>query len=253
MSKRRDHLLIPDLQDEPGRTQRHFDWIGKYIAEKQPEVIVQIGDWTDMASLSSWDRGKKSFEGRRYSRDIESFRKSIERLESHFPKRYKPRKVFTCGNHEDRVDRYMSDNPEIDTLEHPMDVLAEYGWECYAFQVPVTVDGVTYAHLFPRTSKGTTSAASVRNGAASARAQVMANQGTTIAGHKQGLDIASFPSRTGIRWGIIAGSAYPFKCAYQGPQGQDYFRGILRLKGVRKGDFSLDMQSLRELKERYGK
>ena len=40
------------------------------IFEEKPDVVVCLGDWFDMASLSSHDKGKKSFEGRRYKQDV---------------------------------------------------------------------------------------------------------------------------------------------------------------------------------------
>lgn len=66
------HLVIPDTQVKPNSPTDHLRWAGLYAAEKKPDVIVHIGDHFDMPSLSSWDVGKKSFEGRRYKDDIEA-------------------------------------------------------------------------------------------------------------------------------------------------------------------------------------
>ena len=59
------HMIIPDTQVKPGSSFEHLKWAGQYAVEKKPDVIVHIGDHWDMPSLSSWDVGKKSFEGRR--------------------------------------------------------------------------------------------------------------------------------------------------------------------------------------------
>src|ERR1035437_3365549 len=67
----RTHLIIPDCQVHSGVPTQHLEWVGKYIAQKRPDVIVCIGDFADMPSLCSYDKGKKSFEGRRYVLDIE--------------------------------------------------------------------------------------------------------------------------------------------------------------------------------------
>ena len=66
------HMIIPDTQVKPGSSLKHLEWAGQYAVEKKPDVIVHIGDHWDMPSLSSWDVGKKSFEGRRYVHDVES-------------------------------------------------------------------------------------------------------------------------------------------------------------------------------------
>ena len=53
------HLVIGDTQVKPGISLSYLTWIGKYIVDKQPDVIVMIGDFADMPSLSSYDVGKK--------------------------------------------------------------------------------------------------------------------------------------------------------------------------------------------------
>ena len=74
------HLIIPDCQVKDGVPLEHLEWIGHYIVEKKPDVIINIGDFADMPSLSEYDKGKKSFEGRRYKKDIEATRKGMELL-----------------------------------------------------------------------------------------------------------------------------------------------------------------------------
>ena len=61
------HAIIPDCQVKDGVDLSYLTWVGKYLAEKKPDVIVQIGDFADMPSLSSYDVGRKCFEGRRYN------------------------------------------------------------------------------------------------------------------------------------------------------------------------------------------
>lgn len=65
-------LVIPDTHAKPGASNRRFTWLGKFIADKMPDKIVCLGDFADMPSLSSYDVGKKSFQGRTYWDDIES-------------------------------------------------------------------------------------------------------------------------------------------------------------------------------------
>mgnify|MGYP000265003130 CR=1 FL=1 len=66
------HLVIPDTQVKPNQPTEHLRWAGLYAAKKKPDVIIHIGDHWDIPSLSSWDVGKKSFEGRRYKDDIKA-------------------------------------------------------------------------------------------------------------------------------------------------------------------------------------
>lgn len=118
-------VVIGDVQVKPGQDLSHIRHMGEYIADKQPDVVVIIGDWWDFESLSSYDKGKKSFEGRRLKADIEAGNEAMEvffapivalqkRQKEAKKKVYSPRLVFTHGNHEERFDRLADNMPELD-------------------------------------------------------------------------------------------------------------------------------------------
>ena len=71
------HMVIPDTQVKPDSPTEHLRWAGQYAVEKKPDVIIHIGDHFDMPSLSTYDVGKKSFEGRRYQKDMEHSHDSL--------------------------------------------------------------------------------------------------------------------------------------------------------------------------------
>jgi predicted MPP superfamily phosphohydrolase len=154
------HLVIPDCQVKPGQSVKYLENIGKYIAEKQPEVIVCIGDFADMPSLSSYDVGKKSFEGRTYKADVKAVHKGMEALLSPIhklqarqaklkKKQYKPRMILTLGNHEDRITRAVDYDRKLEDLITIKDLNYEqYGWEVHDFLDVVVVDGIAYSHYF---------------------------------------------------------------------------------------------------------
>ena len=77
----RTHLVIPDTQIKPGVPLEHLSWIGRYIVKRKPDVIVHLGDHYDFPSLSYYDRGKLSFEGRRYKADIRAGHEALDILE----------------------------------------------------------------------------------------------------------------------------------------------------------------------------
>ena len=77
------HIIIPDTQVKPGVNTDHLEWAGNYASEKRPDEIIMIGDWFDMPSLCSFDRGKLDYEGRRYVEDIKAGRKAMERMLHH--------------------------------------------------------------------------------------------------------------------------------------------------------------------------
>lgn len=261
MIKRREvgprHIFIPDTQIRPDVPIDHLAWLGRYVAEKRPSVLVIAGDWYDMKSLSSYDDGKLSSHGQSYAADIEAgdagLRLFENELKKHAPRGYKPRKVVTLGNHENRIARTVEANPKLEGKLSMHDLsFAEHGWTVYPFLKPVEIDRVTYMHYCPLNAQGRVSAS--QYGAPSALAQARRMMRSTVCGHKQGLDTATIhtPGRT-VR-SVIAGSFYQHQEAYLTPCGETYWRGILVFNDVRPdtGEFDICEVSMDYLERRYG-
>src|SRR6185503_3149216 len=120
----RKHGIVPDTQAKPGVSLNHMKWAGDYFAEKKPDVLVHVGDHWDMPSLSHYDKGTMAAEGRAYEDDIKAGNLAMDlfmapiRAEQSRQKRrgirpWKPRMVFTIGNHEQRIMRHVNANPEL--------------------------------------------------------------------------------------------------------------------------------------------
>jgi len=154
------HLVIPDPHAHPEYDNDRFTALSRFILAEKPDVILCIGDFADMPSLSSYDRGTKGFEGRRYKRDVEAvtdaqarlvnpIRKYIERRRKGPSERYSPRFVMCLGNHEDRISRAVNSQPELDGAIGIHDLQFEhFGWEVIPFQSPIVIDGIAYCHYF---------------------------------------------------------------------------------------------------------
>lgn len=248
------HLVIPDCQIKPGDSLEFLEHVGKYIIEKKPEVVVCLGDFADMESLSSYDVGKKSFEGRRYTKDIEAARKAMQTLlgplvkfnknaQETKKKQYKPRLVFCLGNHEQRIQRAVENDPKLEGLIKYEDLPYE-DWEVYDFLKPVFIDGIAYSHYFPTGVMG--------RAATTASAMVSKLHMSCIAGHQQGKQVAygKRPDGSTITC-IIAGSCYEHDESYLDHQTNNHFRGILLAHRVNNGCFDECFVSLDYLKERY--
>lgn len=259
MSKRRPigprHIFVPDTQVKPGVPTEHLQWAARYIASKRPSVITLAGDWFDMHSLSSYDRGKLSGEGARYKDDIaagnEALRLFDGEIRKHAPRSYSPRKIVTLGNHEARVSRAIDEDPRLEG-KLSMDDFAfkELGWVVYPFLQPVMADGVTYVHFCPLGATGRVT--SNRYGAPSALAQARRMMRSTVAGHRQGLDVATVETPGRRIRGVIAGSFYRHTEAYLGPMGNSTWMGILVLNDIQQGDFDLCEVSMPYLERRFG-
>jgi hypothetical protein len=252
------HLIIPDTQVKPNTPTEHLKWAGQYAAEKKPDVIVHIGDHWDMESLSSYDKGKKSFEGRRYSKDIasgiegmETFLKPIRaeqaRLRRNKDKQWNPRLVFTLGNHENRITRAIEDDPMLDGLIGFKDFnLEEMGWEVYDFLDVAVIDGIAYSHYFTSGVMG--------RPVSSARNMLSKKMMSTVMGHVQDRDIAYGRKADGTNiLGLFAGIFYQHDEDYLTPQTNGSWRGVWMLNEVANGGCDELPVSINYLRNKYAK
>jgi hypothetical protein len=252
------HLMIPDTQCKPDVDMNYLKHVGQYIVEKRPEVIVHIGDHADMPSLSSYDKGKMSAEGKRLNLDIEAsiegMRLLLEPLHNlqkqqkkNKKKVYTPRMVLTLGNHEQRIMRHVDSNPELaDFLSYDNLKYKEFGWEVYDYLEPVVINGVAYCHFMANPFSGKPYGGTAQN--------VLKNVGESFCvGHKQTLDVATrfLPASGRQQWGIIAGACYAHDEGYKGHQGNHHWRGIVVKHNVQEGSFNPMFVDLEYLKERY--
>jgi|SRR6187402_1205902 len=247
-------LIVPDTQCHGGVDMTYLAAIGNYAVEKQPDVIVHIGDHWDMPSLSSYDFGKRQFEGRRYKDDIESGNKGMEMFMSPIQreqvrrlvgrrKAWKPEMHFLIGNHEQRIQRAVDGDAKLEgTIGYHDLNLA--GWTVHDFLDPLFIEGVAFNHYFTTGLAG--------RPASTANAQLNKTHMSCVAGHQQGLQIATGKRGDGqLLTSVIAGSAYPHDEAYLGVQGNKHWRGVLILNNVEDGQFDLMPVPIRYILEKY--
>ena len=250
------HFVLPDVQAKPGVDFGFLTAIGNYIIAKKPDVLVCIGDFADMPSLSSYDVGTKDFEGRRYHKDIEASQRAMEALlepiEKHNlrarknkEKQYKPRMVLTLGNHEERINKAINKDAKLDGLISIDDLqYKDYGWEVIPFKQPIVIDGVAYVHYLPTGQRGMP--------CSTANAQLNKAHMSIVTGHQQGLQIAMGKAADGGRiTSVIAGSCYEHQEKYMGPLENNHWRGALMLHNIDNGDFDLVPVPLRYIKEKH--
>lgn len=241
-------LVIADTQCKSEEDLEYMLWIGHYIAEKQPDIIVHIGDHYDFPSLSSYDKGKSSAEGKRLVKDIEAGNIGFEYLNMAMQKHknYNPRKIFCLGNHEHRLDRYIDDNPElIGTLGTDFLPFDKYGWEVHPFLKPVEVNGIFFVHYLANPFSGKPYGGNAMN--------ILKTVGRSfVVGHKQCLDIAIRPTIDGKQQiGIVNGACYDFDEGYKGYSGNNHFRGLTVLHECHEGFGTPMFVSLDYMKEKY--
>jgi len=259
-SKGRIHIVIGDTQVKAGVPTAHLSWIGQYVVDQfagQDVVLNHMGDHWDFPSLSSYDKGKKEMEGRRYLVDVNAGNDGFSLLNeplADYNKRRRPqhqwwpeRNLF-LGNHENRVVRACEDDAQLDgilSLDH-LNAKA-WGWKVHPFLEPVTIDGICYAHYFYNPNTGRPYGG-----------ENLFNRLKTIGhsftmGHQQGLQHAIRPVGKTRHHGLVIGSSYLHDEKYLGPQGTAYWRGIVVCHQVENGAYDAMFVSLDFLCRKYAK
>ena len=256
VDRSRTHFVIPDTQAKPDVPTVHLEWIGRYIVDRRPSVVVHLGDHADMPSLSSYDVGKKTFEGRRYKLDIEAANNAFDILcaplnEYNRRRRetkhaqFLPERHFLIGNHEDRITRAVNDDAKLDGTIGLNDLNYEaHGWTVHPFLEPVEIDGIWYAHYWANPMSGRPF-----GGGAATRLKTIGHSFTM--GHQQVLDYALRFVAGRSQHGLVAGACYLHNEDYKGPQGNAHWRGIIVKHQVENGSYDPMFVSLDYLCRRY--
>lgn len=243
------HIVIPDLQIAPGTPTVHLEWIGQYVHDKYGDraktSVIQLGDAWDFPSLSWYDRGKKSMEGRRLALDIEAGNAGMELLSQPFS-RDKLNRIILRGNHEDRLTRAIEDHAQLEgVLDFSMLNDRQLGWSVQEYQEVFMLDGVAYSHYFYNPMTGRP------YGGQNVETRLKTIGSSFTMGHQQGLLYGLRNVLGGLQHGMVAGSCYLHDEDYKGPQGNAHWRGIIVCHNVERGSYDPKFVSLDSLCRRY--
>ena len=235
----------------------HLTWAGKAICDYRSDVVVNIGDFADMPSLSTHDKvGSKYFEGLRYKKDVAVAKEAmaimlaplreLQRSQKETKhKVYKPRMVMTLGNHENRINRAVNNSPTLEGLISTKDLEYEKDWELHEFLHPVFINGVGFNHYWPVGAMG--------RPAGTASAIISKLHMSCIAGHQQGKQVAYGKRADGTAiCAIIAGSYYLHDESYMDKLSNRHWRGLVVLNEVKDGNFDEMFLSIDYLGRKYG-
>jgi len=254
------HIMIPDTQAKLDVPTDHLNWIGMFIVEEYHNKnikIIHIGDHADMPSLSQYDKGMKKMEGRRYQDDLDSANEAWRILNQPLydfnvnrkktkQKIWNPDRYITLGNHEDRINRAINANPQLEGMLG-LDKLdyERSGWKTSAYTQPIWLDGVAYSHYFynPMTGKP--------YGGQNIETRLKTIGHTFSMGHQQTLMYGLRFVAGKSQHGLVAGACYLHDEDYKGPQGNAHWRGIIVKHQVKDGSYDPMFISLDYLCRRY--
>ena len=254
-------LIIPDAHAHPKHDNDRFTWLGRLILAEKPDTVLCLGDFADMCSLGRFDRGKLSFEGRRYQDDVEVAVDAQEKLWAPYlnwkKKRkqkalWSPRRIMCVGNHEARILGVAQERPELNGVYKMEDLkFHEYWDEVHPFLSRPKVAGFIVSHYFASGVNGRPI-----GGVNQGRAMVQKLHKSTIAGHSHVLSHAMDTAPDGDRiHGISAGCYvhYDFEehALWCAASRHMWWRGVIIMDGAHAGDYTdyreISMQHIEEL------
>lgn len=146
-----DILVIGDVHIHPKYSHRRLTDLGLYIADEKPDIVVQIGDFADVSSITEHNT-KLEFEGQRYKFDVESVLDAQADLFRPIRARKKklPEFHMTLGNHDERVQRWVASHPQLEGAIGLEDFKYEsFGWRVHPFLKRHKIQGWNFVHFVP--------------------------------------------------------------------------------------------------------
>lgn len=250
------HLVIPDCHAHPEHNNNRADWVGQLILDLKPDVVVNLGDLWDMPSMSSYEKGTKSFQGRTFRQDLNAGLEFDERLWAPVrkAKKRRPEAAFLEGNHEFRLKKALDLQPELEGVISFKDFNLDRNYSHiveYEGRTPgvIEIDGVHYAHYFISGVMGRPI-----GGEHPAYSLLTKEFTSCTCGHIHVMDFAERTTVGGKKiFGVIAGVYQDYDSSWAGEVNKLWARGIVVKRNVWEGQYDFQWISLDSLKKEYGR
>ena len=252
------HLVIPDQHAHPDYPNQRADWVGKLIKDVKPDVVVNMGDAADMASLCSYEKGKSSFVGRSYEKDINSHLEFQDRLWLPFrrSKRKLPHRIVLEGNHEHRIKKALSTDPELEGERYGIS-FKDLDFDSYYDEVVEyhggtpgisDIDGISYAHYFISGVMGRP-----MSGIHHAYSLLQKNHKSCTCAHTHLIDWRVETKLDGTKMmGLVAGVYQDYSSDWAGDANRLWTSGVWIKRNVENGMYDPEFVSIERLQREYG-
>lgn len=253
------HLVIGDAHAKPNQSLARFRWLGRVVEELGQKAlsegtefkVIQIGDWFDMPSLSSYDKGRGSAELRRYKADIEAGHDAYALVAAEISSEVRAVTDFHAigGNHgEGRCKRFMNDNPELIGLLHgPRETSEAFGWHYTPYLEWLHLDGVGYCHYMQNPNSGT-----AVSGVNVGRSLLIKGHRSVTVGHNHRLDSYTSSDAFGAAIQTLScGCYFEEREAYAGQSNDKWWRGLCVKTDVRDGQYNLQTLTFDSIRRKY--
>lgn len=249
------HLILSDAHAHPDHDNIRADYLGRLILDLKPDVVINLGDLADMASLNSHDKGPKVLAVRNYKRDVDSANEFLARTFGPIraAKRKRPRYIAFIGNHEQRISRALSEDPRFqDTISLNDIENRRYGETIIDYEglYPGTfdVDGVSYAHYMVSGVMGRPI-----GGERHASSLITKKLSSCTVGHTHIFDFHLRPKVDGSKaQALVMPCFMDYDANWAGQSGKMWSKGLVIKRNVEDGAYDIEYVSMDRLEKEYG-
>jgi len=237
-----------------------FKYLGQFIIDKKPDIILFLGDFLTLNVFSGWDKDKRlKMEGRRYQKEINKGNEALDiifyplnelqdRQRKNKEKIYRPELVYIFGNHEERSIRYLDIDPTFEgfiSVEKDLK-LKERGFKVIPYREFYEVNGVYFTHIPFNKTKECSGVNITRK-----ISQVMF--GSVVCSHVHSMELENFKrhGQNDLQQILTSGCFFEKDEPYIHGRITEYWKGLILLDIFKYGRFDLQTFSLERLKELY--
>ena len=239
----------------PETSNERFTWLGKFLYDLKPDLVIDLGDGADMKSLNSFDTRKpEAIVSQSYERDINIYNDAQERIRWEFVKNRKKKPAFYGfeGNHENRIKTAISYDPRLEGKKYGIsfshlntnkwfDEYHEYHNSAPAIH---NYHGVDFAHFVGAGNYGRPI-----SGVHHAYGLIQHRYRSTIVGHSHKRDVYFKDNAKAI--GVVAGCFKGADETWAGQSNGDWWKGLVVLHNLSGGLFEPQFVSLETLRRQY--
>ena len=245
---------------DPSVPNDRYSWLGDFLYDLKPDMVVDLGDGADMRSLNTFDtRYPQAIVSQSYQADIDHYNDAMERMRWKFRyhKRKRPVYIGFEGNHEHRIKKAISHDPRLEGQRygisfghlqtgHWFDEYHEYTNSAPAL---ASYDGVVYGHYV---ASGNFGSAMATKHHGYSLVEKLASSATVGHTHKFSYFYKGDARPTPLH-GLVVGCFKGAEEGWAGQANQEWRKGLVVKREVSNGDYDMEWISLKRLENMYGK
>lgn len=242
---------------DPEASNDRFDWLGDFLYDIRPDVVVDLGDAGDFRSLNTYDtRYPQAIVTQSYEADVEVYNDSMERIRRKFKQNKRKRPFFVGfeGNHCNRIKKAIAHDPRLEGQKYGVSFghlqtdkwFDEYHEYHNGGPAIATYDNIDFAHYFSSGNFGT-----AMSGKHHSYTLLQNRHRSSICGHSHKRGVY-FEDQAGIA-GMVVGCYKGKDESWAAQANQSWWKGVVVLNEVDgTGRFEPNFISMDRLKKEYG-